>query len=93
VDAELAGLAAADPLRPDVAAQAVGEQPEVVRLRDGHGHPAALRAEAGALQRHGVVAGRQLGVHGAGRAGPRLPRPAAGVDELQRDVVQRDVLT
>ena len=57
VDAELAGLAAADPLGPGVAEQAVGKEPELVRRRDGHRHPASFGPEAGALQGDGVAPG------------------------------------
>src|SRR5262249_16943864 len=91
VYAELAGLTAADPFGPDVAAQPVGKEPELVRRRDGHRHPASFRPEAGPLQGDGVAPGREVEVHRAGRPGAGLPRPAAVVDEFERDVVQGGV--
>ncbi len=76
VDAELGPFAGADALGPGVAEQAVGEQAEVIRLSRPRRQTQALAAEAGLGERHLVLAGRQLGVHGPAGARARLPRLA-----------------
>src|SRR5262249_3312918 len=55
VDAELALLAGADALRPGVAEQAVGQQTEMVRSRQGQRQADALGAEAGPVQHDAVT--------------------------------------
>ncbi len=89
--AELTRFAAADPFRPDVAEQPVGEQPELVRGRGGHRDPAALCAVAGMLQGDRVAPGGQIDVHATGRPRPGLPGLAATVDEFERDAGQGEI--
>src|SRR5262249_194821 len=56
-------------LRPGVAEQPVGQQAEVIRLRDGEREADAPGAEAGLVEDDAVVAGRGVGVGGGGGAG------------------------
>src|SRR5262249_2904433 len=63
-DADRGLLAGARALGPGVAGQAVGEQAERVRQAGPRRHAHALGAVARLVQRHDVLARRQLGVDG-----------------------------
>src|SRR5262249_54362833 len=91
VHAELDAVAAAAPLRPRVAQQAVGQQPERHRaVADGGAHP--LGTEPGPAQANLKVAGRQVRVHRAGSPRLRGSPQAAGAAELQLHTRQGRVL-
>ncbi len=91
VNAELRALAAAHPLGPGIAKQPVGEEPEVAgaALDDADAH--ALAAVALAGEDHLAGPRRQIRVHGAGGAGPRLHHVSRGSGELQERVRQGHV--